>query len=238
MPQFKEIRRAGQLPDLIASEIMSQITNGELQPGDVLPTETTLAGSFGVSRNVVREAIARLRSDGLIETKQGRGAIVRPPSERETFRVDLSSLEEKTSLADLFELRGILEIEAAGLAALRRTDADLARLNAAIADMSGQKEFDEKRLEADAEFHRAMGAATRNAFLGTIVDYLSSRLKETTRATDRIYRDGDLIEVTIGEHKQIAAAVEARDVAAARDAMRKHIQGAAGRLGVELAENH
>ena len=236
MPQFKEIRRTGQLPDLIASEIMSQILGGELKPGDVLPTEAALAESFGVSRNVVREAIARLRSDGLIETKQGRGATVRPPSERATFRVDMSALEETTSLADLFELRGILEIEAAGLAALRRTDDDLARLQTAIDNMAGQQEFDEKRLEADAAFHRAMGAATKNAFLATIVDYLSSRLKETTRATNRIYRDGDLIAVTIGEHEKILAAVKAQDTQAVRDAMKGHIRGAAKRLGVELPD--
>ncbi|WP_035255205.1 FadR/GntR family transcriptional regulator [Actibacterium mucosum] len=236
MPQFKEIRRTGQLPDLIASEIMSQILGGELKPGDVLPTEAALAESFGVSRNVVREAIARLRSDGLIETKQGRGATVRPPSERETFRVDLSALEETTSLADLFELRGILEIEAAGLAAQRRTEEDLTRLQAAIDNMAGQQEFDEKRLEADAEFHRAMGTATKNAFLATIVDYLSSRLKETTRATNRIYRDGDLIAVTIGEHEKILAAVKAQDAQAVREAMQGHIRGAAKRLGVDLPD--
>ncbi|KAJ57022.1 hypothetical protein ACMU_00590 [Actibacterium mucosum KCTC 23349] len=224
------------MPDLIASEIMSQILGGELKPGDVLPTEAALAESFGVSRNVVREAIARLRSDGLIETKQGRGATVRPPSERETFRVDLSALEETTSLADLFELRGILEIEAAGLAAQRRTEEDLTRLQAAIDNMAGQQEFDEKRLEADAEFHRAMGTATKNAFLATIVDYLSSRLKETTRATNRIYRDGDLIAVTIGEHEKILAAVKAQDAQAVREAMQGHIRGAAKRLGVDLPD--
>lgn len=232
MTQFSQIRRGGYLPDLIATEIMAQITSGSLQPGDTLPTETALAGSFGVSRNVVREAIARLRSDGVIQTKQGRGACVLPPSERATFRIDPTQLEEKERLAQIFELRGLLEIDAAGIAAERRTETDLAAMSSAVEAMEGQAGFDEKRLEADARFHRALGTATRNEYLATIVDYLSGRLKETTRATSEIYAKNDLLELTISEHLEILKAVRAGDSQKARDAMANHIRGAAERLGV------
>lgn len=232
MAEFRQVRRASLLPDRIASEIMAKITDGELKPGDALPTEHSLAQTFGVSRNVVREAIARLRSDGIIDSRQGRGAVVKPVSERETFRVDIRALGKSDNLADLFELRGLLEIEAAGLAAERRSNTDLAALHAAVAEMDGQKNFDEKRLEADATFHRVLGAASGNTYLSAIIDYISSRLKETTKATMEVYTCDDLLDVTINEHRKILSAVEAGDKAGARTAMAAHIHGAARRLKV------
>ena len=234
MVKFNRLRRGTHLPDLIVSEIMTQIAEGGLQPGDSLPTETALADEFGVSRNVVREAIARLRSDGVINTKQGRGAVVLPPSERASFRIDTTRLQEETNLSHLFELRGLLEIDAAGIAADRRTEAHLQQMQSAIDEMAGKKEFDEARLEADAQFHRALGAATHNEYLGAIMDYLSGRLKETTRATHEVYAENDLIEVTISEHRRILDAVKAGDAEAARAAMKQHIRGAAERLGVAM----
>ncbi|MFY0682715.1 MAG: FadR family transcriptional regulator [Thalassovita sp.] len=236
MAQFQEIRRHGHLPDLIAGQILQQVTDGELQPGDPLPTETALAEIFGVSRNVVREAIARLRSDGVIETKQGRGAVVQPLSERATFRIDIASLGDQDNLASLFELRGLLEIDAAGLAALRRNDADVAELGAAIDIMRGSQDFDDQRLEADARFHRRIGLATGNGYLATIIDYISSRLVDTTRATGEVYAKSDLMDVTIREHSNILDAIRAQDVQAARLAMATHIRGAAARLAVDLPD--
>ena len=232
MQKFNQIRRKAHLPDLIATEIMSMLESRDLVPGDILPTEATLAENFGVSRNVVREAIARLKSDGVIETKQGRGAIVKPLSERETFRIDMSALRQSENLSALFELRRILEVEAAGIAALRRSDADLSAMLVSIETMDGAKNFDEQRLEADAVFHRTVGAATQNSYLGTIINYLSSRLKETTRATNKIYREDDLITVTISEHRNIFRAIKDRDLAEARAAMARHLCAAADRLDV------
>lgn len=234
MVEFKEIPRKGYLPDLVATEMMAQVSSGALQPGDNFPTEIALAEMFGVSRNVVREAIARLRSDGVIESKQGRGAIVRPISERETFRVDLAALASGENFANLFELRGMLEIEAAGLAATRRDDGDLVRIRGALEQMRGTGDFDEQRLKADADFHRALGKATKNEYLATIIDYLSSRQKETIRATGEVYPESDLLRVTLAEHQAVFDAVEAGNPGAARQAMAAHIQGAASRLGVEV----
>lgn len=220
------------LPDRIARHILQQVEEGTLKPGDVLPTEAALAADFGVSRNVLREAIARLRSDGVIETKQGRGAIITPLSARKTFRIDLEQLDQKGRVADLFELRGLLEIDAAGLAAQRRTQAHLLELEAAVDALRGATDFDETRLEADAQFHRVMGQATGNVYLTSIIDYLSSRLKDTVRATGEIYKEANLLAVTVAEHEAVLAAVRMQDSQAARDRMAAHIAGAAQRLGL------
>ncbi len=237
MAVFGELQRGGYLPDLIVAELSQQITDGQLQPGDHLPTETALAADFGVSRNVVREAIARLRSDGLIATKQGRGACVLPVSARSTFRIDMNRLGQGDRLAALFELRGVLEIEAAGMAALRRSDSDVAAINAALVELRGHANFNAEQLEADAKFHRALGTATHNEYLASIMDYLSGRLKETTRATKQIYKDSDLLDVTVAEHQAILDAVVSQDSQAARAAMSAHIRGAAERLGVPVPQN-
>lgn len=238
MTEFREVRRASLLPDRIAAEIMAKITSGELKPGDTLPTEHGLAETFGVSRNVVREAIARLRSDGVVESRQGRGAVVKPLSERASFRVDIKALGEADNLADLFELRGLLEIEAAGLAAARRSDADLDKIRATLDEMDGQQDFDEKRLEADAAFHRALGNASGNTYLAVVIEYIASRLKDTTRATSDIYTKGDLLALTVSEHRSILVAIEAADRQAARSAMARHIQAAAARLNVPVKQGN
>jgi len=234
MTEFREVQRSSLLPDQIAADIMAKISEGRLVPGDTLPTEHALAGTFGVSRNVVREAIARLRSDGVVESRQGRGAVVKPITERQTFRVDVEALGKSGNLADLFELRGLLEIEAAGIAAERRSSADLEDMCLAIAELDGAIQFDEQRLEADAAFHRAVGKAADNSYLYGIICYLSSRLKETTRVTSSMYAQEDLIQVTLEEHRKILRAIEIGDRTSARKAMQAHIRGAAERLGVPM----
>lgn len=236
MAQFNQIQRSGHLPDMIASEIMDQVSSGILKPGDKLPPENILADNFGVSRNVVREAIARLRSDGVIHTKPGRGACVLPLSERASFRVEAPQPEETQRFTSLYELRGLLEIDAAGIAARRRSDDDLAALRASLQEFEGCKVFDEARLEADATFHRRIGAATGNEYLETIITYLSGRLKDSTRAARSSNSDIDLIEHTIAEHRAIYDAVAAGDEKAARKAMADHIRGAAERLGITVAD--
>lgn len=234
MTNYREVQRSTLLPDQIAADIMAKITEGTLQPGDTLPTEHALAGTFGVSRNVVREAIARLRSDGVVESRQGRGAVVKPITERETFRVDIQALGKSGNLADLFELRGLLEIEAAGLAAVRRTSVDLEEMCKAIAELDGGSRFDDRRLEADAAFHRAIGKATANAYLYGIICYISSRLKDTARITSNIYEKDDLVQVTRAEHLKILKAIEVGDRLEARRAMSAHISAASKRLNVPV----
>src|ERR1700748_1314902 len=123
-----KVNRGPHLPALVASSISREISQGRLKPGDQLPTEQALAATFGVSRNVVREAIAKLRSEGRVRSEQGRGAFVADAANSAALSIDRKAIQKGNAFPSLFELRGILEVHAAALAARRRSEADLARM--------------------------------------------------------------------------------------------------------------
>jgi len=118
--KLDKVNRGPHLSTLVASSISREIAQGRLKPGDQLPTEAALATTFGVSRNVVREAIAQLRADGMVEARQGIGSFVLAPEQRAAIRIDRETLKEGQNMERLFELRCILEAESAALAAERR----------------------------------------------------------------------------------------------------------------------
>jgi len=105
--KLDKVNRGPHLSTLVASSITREIAQGRLKPGDQLPTEQALATTFGVSRNVVREAIARLRSEGRIWSQQGRGAFVTDASNATVLTIDHETLQRADSFRSLFELRGI-----------------------------------------------------------------------------------------------------------------------------------
>src|SRR5690606_25266292 len=117
MAVFDQIQRVESLPAMIARQIYEKVVAGQLKAGDRLPTESELSESFGVSRTVVREAIAQLRHEGIVETRRGVGAFITEPERRQFLRLDDLSLNEPEAFRSLFQLRSVLEVEAAGLAA-------------------------------------------------------------------------------------------------------------------------
>ena len=116
---FGQIRRSEHLPARIAQQIGRDIAEGRILPGEKLPTEHVLAKGFGVSRSVVREAIAQLRNEGLVETRQGVGAFVTELQARASIRIEQDDLHDRQSFRDLFQLRLPLEIEEIGRASRR-----------------------------------------------------------------------------------------------------------------------
>ena len=119
------VGRDANLPVQVARRISGQILDGRLKPGDRLPTEQELAAIFDVSRNVVREAIARLRAEGIVRSRQGAGVFVVEMRAQPSLRLDAEELQGRQEIQMLFELRGVLEIAAAGFAAERRTEEGL-----------------------------------------------------------------------------------------------------------------
>jgi DNA-binding FadR family transcriptional regulator len=231
---FGEIRRNEQLPARIASEIVRQITEGSFLPGQKLPTEHNLAQSFGVSRSVIREAIAQLRNEGLIETRQGVGAFVTEPDRRQSIRIEPETLADKDHFQSLFQLRMALEIEAAGLAAVHHTAEDMHRLDAALADMTGREKWTSEGIAADLAFHRALAAATHNEYFPLVLGFVAERISLAIRAARARAVLAEIVEITIAEHQAIRDAIAVGNPLKAREVMRQHIVGAASRVNLKL----
>ncbi len=226
------ISRGPHLPTLVASSISREIAHGRLGPGDQLPTEQALAATFGVSRNVVREAIARLRLEGLVRSRQGSGVFVSEQPAHPVLMLDGTPTPAREAYRGLFELRHLLEVKGAALAAERRGVRDVQALRRALAAMSGAPYGSRAWLQGDLDFHGAIAEATRNAYLAQVVALVSERVRESILAAGGRRGSDDMARATIGEHEQILMAIEAADADAAAQAMRLHLAGAAERIGL------
>ncbi len=219
--------RPAHLADFVAEELRRHVRGARLAPGARIGTERELVARFGVSRTVVREAVARLRSDGLVESRQGAGLFVSRGAGRRAFRL----AARDARLHDAFELRFAVEVAAASLAATRRSRDDLAVLRRALADMVRA----EGRVEADRRFHAAVASATGNAlyasFLAFLSDELGAAIREAVEHTARHLPAsvGDVLE----EHREILVAIEAGAPERARAAMAGHLENAQRRLGTD-----
>lgn len=230
--KLDKVNRGPHLSTLVASSISREIAQGRLKPGDQLPTEQQLAQTFGVSRNVVREAIARLRSEGRIWSQQGRGAFVSDQPNTTVLTIDYEALQQAAAFRSLFELRGILEVQAAALAAQRRTDDDVAAMRNALETMSNAPYGSVMWLQTDLEFHKTVAAATGNTYMVQFLMFVSERVRDSILASGNQQKTEELASVTLGEHQRILDAIEARDAEGAQGAMRAHLAGAAHRVGL------
>jgi GntR family transcriptional regulator, transcriptional repressor for pyruvate dehydrogenase complex len=234
MADFTQIKRNEHLPIRIAAEIGKQIAEGSIRPGQKLPTEHILASTFGVSRSVVREAIAQLRNEGLVETRQGVGAFATELETRQSIRIEAGHLGDRETFRSLFQVRFALETEAAGLAALHHSPEDIAKLDDALAQMTGAEKWTEQGIVADLAFHKVVATATHNDYFQQFVGFIAERIHIAINAARAAAILEEIVETTIAEHVAVRDAIASSDPLAAKAAMRHHLEGAARRLSLEL----
>lgn len=224
---FGRIEPARNLTGELAARISEEITTGRLQPSTRLPTEQEMMADFGVSRTVVREAIAMLRAEGLVETRQGSGAFVAPDMSRRSFRIDPDRLKSIGQILDVMELRIAVEVEAAGLAAARRSAADIQRIAAAHTEFGQAVERGEAAIEEDYQLHRAIGSATGNPYFASFLDFVGRLIipRRTLLAEDDDAEGlSRYLQRVFAEHGRIVGAIEAEDVPLARRRMAEHLK--------------
>lgn len=237
-PVADEITRPRGLADQVVRALQARIDAGELAPGARLPTEHALAAGFGVSRAVVREAIARLKADGYVETRQGAGAFVAGEPGRTTFRLALDGHVDPDELGELFELRTAVEVATARLAAERCTRADLAAIRSALGEVARAIDEGTDGVAADGAFHRAIAAAAHNAHLQRFVEFLGFHFAETRRpAWTEAGRRARRPHAAQREHERIYAAIARGDARGAERAAADHLRGSAARIGVMKRRN-
>lgn len=215
----------------VADTLRADIESGTLGAGDRLPSEHELAGQFGVSRAVVREAIGVLRHDGVIESFQGRGSFVSPSPRATTYRLPQPNLWDAIELTQLFEFLTAHEVAATRLAAENRTAADLDVIGKALDGMAAAIAAGNLGVEEDFQFHAGIYSATHNPFFISFSTFLEQRVRKLIRAArTNTARVAGLAATVQEEHRAIFDALVAGDAAAAGSAAERHLHNAAKRL--------
>ncbi|WP_158626041.1 FadR/GntR family transcriptional regulator [Arsenicitalea aurantiaca] len=220
------------LSDTVYQQIYERISANEWPRGTRLPTEIEMADQFGVSRTVIREALLRLRIDGLIASRQGSGThVIGAPSQR------VVDFAEPGSVADLqrcYEFRVGVEGEAAYLAASRHTRPRIGEIEQTLVAMRAC--IDENRLGADEDisFHLAVARATENDYYQRTIESVTRaiRVGMSIAATLSHRPTPQRLGIAISEHEGILEAIRNSDPEAARARMRAHIEGARKRVFV------
>jgi len=221
----------------VIAALRAQLTSGEIGAGKKLPTEQRLTQKFGVSRTVIREAIAALAADGLVQPRQGAGVFAIGTASS-TLGAMAAEMGNKISLAlNVLEVRMGIEIESAGLAAQRRNPSQEAAIHEAFYEFDRLLSCGLATGKTDFAFHRAIATATNNPFYVEVLDALGSRTIpcDTTSpwGTDSVL-SVDYQAGLQSEHAKITEAISASDADRARDAMRTHLSNSQERYRARL----
>ncbi len=223
---FRPLTPPRNLTEEVVGRLAAEITGGGLQPGARLPTEQAMMSAMGVSRTVVREAVAALRAEGLVITRQGVGAFVASDAKRRPFRLDPDGIGTLGEAIKVMELRRAVEIEAAGLAAERGTPGQIAGVGEALKAMDRAIERGETAIDEDRAFHRAVAEATGNPQFGRFLEFLGHFVIPRRAVVDAPWRQEGarpFLDLFQKEHRAIFEAIRDRSAEAARGAMRKHL---------------
>ncbi|KXG87503.1 FadR/GntR family transcriptional regulator [Agrobacterium bohemicum] len=221
----KRSKSSGSLVTKVSVSLRQAIASGQYGPGDRLPSEIQMTETHGVSRTVVREAVTALRCDGLVEVRQGAGIFVlKTAKDGSAGKIDKARL---SSDLEVLEIRTPLEIEAAGLAALRRSPSQEEAIFECHAKVLDCLENNQSIREADLALHFAIAAATNNPLFTQFLELHGpaaipqSRFVSKQQEVDQTaYR-----RLIHREHETIIVAISDRDEQAAKLAMQEHLRG-------------
>jgi len=193
----------------------------ELKPGDLLPPERELVRMLGVSRGSVRDAIRSLELMGLLEPRQGVGTVVCSPSAAPTNPLAQALLEKRKMVAELLDVRNMIEPPLAGRAALHVSRDEIAEMEEILVRQEAKVRGGELGIDEDSEFHYNVALASNNSAVLKIVDVLMDLLRETRERSLQVEGRQDK---SLAGHRRILSALKRGDAGAAEAAMRRHLQ--------------
>ncbi|MGI8306815.1 FadR/GntR family transcriptional regulator [Saccharopolyspora hattusasensis] len=225
----------GSVANQVKLQIMQAIESGRYSPGDRLPPEREFAELLGVSRPTVREAIGALKGRGVLLVVHGRGVFIAEPETARELREALAT--QRHSISELFAMREVLEVPAAGWAAERQDTAALQRVSDVLESMveaaeQVPRDFDGLQ-QLDADFHLAIVAAAGNKFLQQTLDVLQQILHQGMQTTLMV---PGRVEMARDDHQRILDALLAGDAEAARQATLHHVHSARATAMQRLTE--
>ncbi len=205
----------------VADRIQELIVAQSLRPGDRLPGERELAEQMGISRTVVREAIRVLSVRGLVKTKPGCGTYIRELHPRDmSASVELFFKLQQPSIRDVYQVRRMIEVEVAGLAAERAGDEDIQVIQETIDRMRCVGQDVDQFVQLDLDFHLALAAATHNDLFALLLHSVANLWQQVIRLS---YQIPDAVQDALYHHQHVLDQIRQHDVSAARQAMLEHI---------------
>ena len=229
MPNDVKIRplaAAHKLSRGLFEQLAEQIKSGRLEPGARLPTEQALTRAARVSRTVVREAVAALRAEGLVITRQGVGAFVSAEPQRAPFRIEPERMQTLGDILNVMELRLGVEIESAGIAAERASKPQIKAIGAALDAIERAAAAGKAAVDEDLGFHRCIAEATGNTEFSRFLQFIGRHLiprRTVSGLPERMGGQQAYLALIQEEHRRIYQAIERRDPRGAREAMRRHL---------------
>ena len=225
------ISPAGTLADRVTTVLQQKIRSGEFAVDTCLPSEAALTQRFNVSRTVVREAVSRLKAEGLVATHQGKGTVVVGSGPSAHFKIDVDVDGAVQAVLRVMELRSGLEAEVAALAAERRTPAQNAAIQRALDAIDEAVSAGRDGVDEDVAFHNAIADATGNPLYLSLLGFLRQFLREAVtlgRMSEPGF--GEIKSRLRDEHRAVADAIGRGDPEGARNAARAHIANVAARI--------
>lgn len=221
LTEFQAVRKSRRY-EQVAEQIQRLIVKGVLKPGDRLPPERELVVKFGVGRSSIRDAIRTLEVMGIVEPRQGHGTIVRDLS-ADSLVVPLASvlLRKRELVAELLDVRRMIEPALAGRAAANATEEEIARLEDILRRQAEKVRRGEQCIEEDSEFHYAIALAARNSVVLRVLDVLMDLLRESRARSLQV---PGRPERSYAGHRRILRAIKRRDGRAAESAVRQHLR--------------
>ncbi len=225
--QFEKITKPHRTSQEVLKQINNLIIEEKLRPGDRLMGEREMAGELGVSRTTLREALRTMEFLGSVEIKPGGGTFIRDAQLSEVISpLALALSVEPTRLEELWETRISLEVECAGLAALRASEEDLQRISHALRDMQSESDDLYAYAKADMRFHFLVTQASQNSMMNRLLQTFVVHILELIKKAGPLRFSHDIGGLcTIQEHISIYNAIVSHNVEQSRHLMRKHLEG-------------
>jgi DNA-binding FadR family transcriptional regulator len=216
----------------LAETLRTRISKGEFTPGDRLPSEAVLSETYGVSRTVIREAIASLRADGLVEPRQGSGVYVLEARQSDVAPFQNVDFDRVSSVVELLELRTAVESEAAALAAIRRSPSQEEHILECLQAFMEANRGERSASQEDFALHLAIADASNNPRFGEFLRLLGANViprKALRPEGSELRIDTSYLSRIAEEHQRIVDAILDGDAERARQAMRVHLEGSLSR---------
>lgn len=210
--------RNDRLSDKVVEQLISMMKDGSLKAGDKLPNETVLAEQFGISRGILREALTQLQSQGYIRRRPKDGTFIEDDIQTKLMNASVNEVIKQATYRDLLDFREVIELKMVECVIERATDDEIDELMESVSGVAGN---DEMQRSMDHYFHYRLAQASRNIFFMNFIDTYYDLISEiAVMSGSSATRRTEIAE----EHRAIANAIARRDVAAAREAVLKHMR--------------